>query len=55
MFAVALSWRTSKRWSTFLRYRFREQINEGDDPRLEDYDKHVVSLGFRYQYDLDLL
>jgi hypothetical protein len=55
LFAVALNWRTSKRWSTFLRYRFREQINEGDDPRLEDFDKHVVSLGFRYQYDLDLL
>lgn len=53
--SVVLSWRTSERWSTFLRYRFRDQVNDGDNLTLEDFDKHMVSLGFRYRYDLDLL
>lgn len=51
---VGLRWRTTKRWSTFLRYSYRDQTSSGDRP-VADFSKHTVLLGFRYRYDLDLL
>jgi hypothetical protein len=52
-FNLGLSWRMTRRFSTFLRYRFLDQSN-GGDTELEEYNQNVVSLGFTYRYDVDL-
>jgi hypothetical protein len=52
-FDLGLNWQMSRRFSTFLRYRFIDQTSGGDS-RIEEFDKSVVSLGFTYRYDVDL-
>ncbi len=48
-----LDWRTTERWTTFLRYSYMDQTSEGDRP-LDEYTNHRFVLGFRYDYDVDL-
>jgi hypothetical protein len=48
-----LDWRTTERWTTFVRYTFMDQSAKSDR-LVDEYTDHRVVLGFRYDYDLDL-
>jgi hypothetical protein len=52
-FATSLNWQMSKRFSTFLRYRFSKRTSTGDQP-LGEFDNNAFWLGFTYRYDVDL-
>jgi hypothetical protein len=43
----------TRRFSTFLRYSWFDRSGSGDVP-VTEYDKNVVTLGFKYGYDIDL-
>jgi hypothetical protein len=50
---LGLSWRMTRRFSTFLHYRFLDQ-STGGDTDLDEFNQNVVSVGFTYRYDVDL-
>jgi hypothetical protein len=51
--AATVNWQMTRRFSTFLRYSWFQR-SAGGDTRVPEYDKNVVTLGFKYGYDIDL-
>lgn len=51
--STGLNWQMTRRFSTFLRYSWFDRSG-GGDVVVPEYDKSVVTLGFRYGYDIDL-
>jgi hypothetical protein len=52
-YEIGLDWQMRERWTTFLRYRYRDESSSGDI-QIRDFDKHLVTLGVRFNYDVDL-
>jgi len=52
-FSTGLNWQTTKRFSTFLRYRWSKRTS-GGEIYAPEFDDNAITLGFTYSYDIDL-
>ncbi len=51
-FSATLNWQLSRRFSTFVRYRYQERTSSSSGVR--EFADNVVTLGFTYNHDIDL-